>query len=118
MKDLKYEDPFKEFLELGVANDIFQSQIHFFGYRTIAENANEVNKKEESNLRKQLAYLQGVSMDAALLSSAKIFDSQNIKYRVNCLRNLLDECKIFDCNTKFPYRLEYCPELSILSEMA
>lgn len=108
---------FKTFFQEGLAHDIFMSQVHYFIYRTIGENALLVNQMKDSGERKQLNYLQETSMHMTLVSLSRIFDTQNRnkKYKARCLATLIEECDRIPGS--FPLNLDYYPDLKKLSSL-
>lgn len=115
MEDLDIKEDFKAFFQEGLAHDIFMSQGHYFIYRTIGENAHELNAKEESDEKKQLIYLQQVSMKMTIISLSRIFDNKNKWYKVRCINVLID--KIEDLPISYPVNLELYADLKKLASL-
>lgn len=92
------------------------SQGHYFIYRTIGKNALELNAKEESNEKKQLIYLQHVSMKMTIISLSRVFDNKNKWYKVRCIKVLID--KIEHLPISYPLNLDLYSDLKKLASLA
>lgn len=115
MEEIDIKEDFKAFFQEGLAQDIFMSQGHYFVYRTIGENAHELNAKEESDEKKQLIYLQQVSMNMTIISLSRIFDKKHKQYKVRCINVLID--KIEDLPISYPLKLDLYTDLKKLASL-
>lgn len=87
----KKED-FESLLKKGIAVDLLEAERHYFVFKLIGKNYDQVNKKDQSHRKQSLVYLQNASQELAILNLSRVFDRKNNRYQVRCLDFIIDEC--------------------------
>lgn len=104
MKNLSSDD-FGEYLQKGIASDIFKAQYHYFIFRTIGENHNAITNLCEEQDQKMFGYIQNAANYDSILSLSRVFDRPNRRYNVSCLMSAIKNAEITE-SLYFPLTLE------------
>lgn len=80
----------KDFFQDGILTDLMYSIRHYFIWRTIGENYDQITKIENKYFVNFLGELQSNSHDLAIIRLSKIYDRQPKKYQIRSIYGLLD----------------------------
>lgn len=89
MKRKFNKDELIDFFQKGLVSDLMYAIHHYFIWRTVGENSDELKLIGKGNIENLFGTLQSSSHTLAVLSLAKIFDSPSKKYQTNSIYSLL-----------------------------
>lgn len=80
----------KEFFEEGIVTDLMYAIRHYYIWRTIGENYDQIIRIKDKYFVDFLGELQSNSHDLAIIRLSKIFDRSSNKFQIRCISEILD----------------------------
>lgn len=113
-RKMDYEE-LKDFFQDGIVTDLMYAIRHYFIWRTIGENYDQIKSINNDNFDNLLGELQSSAHDLAIIRLSKIFDNRSNKYQIRCITELLEIEPV--STVQFPLRVEYYAEFYQITKL-
>lgn len=111
---MDYEE-LKDFFQDGIVTDLMYAIRHYFIWRTIGENFNEISKVEIRSFNKLMGEIQSSSHDLAIIRLSKIYDNNSNRYQIRSFFEILN--LDLSNSRNFPLYTNFYKEFTQINEL-